>query len=765
MTKTSSSPIWQIGISIIIFLIISAYSIALLIEAPYAGFWIYGGNIVNDIYVNQNSSPILLKKDKILSINNIHLDNSNPFIWQESILNVQSGDIIDLMVEREENLLHIPWVIPGPNTNELFSRVMLLLSPYLFWVFGTATLFLIRPKNNRWRLLVAFSFISALRVCYAIASYFYFRPSVALYQASIWLSIPIFLHLHWEFPRSLKRLPQYLIITFYLPFILLALYSVFSPTPFYIVYAMLMLAVLGSIILLIMHAILQKDLRSTSLFLAGIFSLVYLPSFTVIVAGLLNINILVNELTILPLWVISAVYFFVSYRKQLVGFELRANRSITLILFSVILFSIIFPLTVISGIGFLNSTVNLATTIVLIIGFSLVTLAFYPPFQSFVDRYLLGIRLPPDRLIQAYILKTITSLDEKQIIHLLQNIIFPSLLIQESALLRLNNNSNNGHNLSIETLFTSGLSDRHQLPTPEEIEFLINQNSKSFSTKRESIINNPRISWIQASLPMSIENNLIGICLLGQRDPDNFYSQTEIDTLQAIMNQTALALISIDQSKQLHAFYQNDIARQEAERSRLARELHDDVLGQMAILAQSIDPNGQHKQFREAYQTSIKHIRNIIQGLRPTMINYGIKPALDQLIEELSMLISLNSSSVKIISNLPNSQNRYAPDAELHIYRIVQEACNNAIKHAHAHRITLNGKFESELVELEVIDDGIGFKTIGPVDMTGWLMSKQYGLAGMYERAQLINADVEVVSSPGNGTRVHIIWNQQNKQQ
>jgi GAF domain-containing protein len=81
-----------------------------------------------------------------------------------------------------------------------------------------------------------------------------------------------------------------------------------------------------------------------------------------------------------------------------------------------------------------------------------------------------------------------------------------------------------------------------------------------------------------------IGGKLIGIWLLGRRDPDDFYAQSEISVLQTISNQTAIALNNIAHAELLHALYQADIERQEKERAALARGLHDEVLNQLAVL-------------------------------------------------------------------------------------------------------------------------------------------------------------------------------------
>ena len=101
---------------------------------------------------------------------------------------------------------------------------------------------------------------------------------------------------------------------------------------------------------------------------------------------------------------------------------------------------------------------------------------------------------------------------------------------------------------------------------------------------------------------------------------------------------------------------------------------------------------------------------------------------------------------------------RYPDDVELHLYRIVQQACQNVLKHAQAESITIEGGLEEEMVHLIIRDDGVSF-LIGKYQNLSWfLMNKHYGLAGMYERAALIGATLKIHSTPYPGTKVEVTW-------
>jgi signal transduction histidine kinase len=168
----------------------------------------------------------------------------------------------------------------------------------------------------------------------------------------------------------------------------------------------------------------------------------------------------------------------------------------------------------------------------------------------------------------------------------------------------------------------------------------------------------------------------------------------------------------------------------------------------------SVGDASSSSQFDEAYQSATRRIREIITGLRPTMLNYGLGPALDELADEATT----PGTSIILEVEPPAAEVRYDPMIELHLFRIVQQACQNALQHADAKTIRITGCLKPEEVDLVTADDGKGFATGVPLDLAILLANKHFGLAGMYERAALIGAKMSVASTPGGGTRVRVVW-------
>jgi len=100
------------------------------------------------------------------------------------------------------------------------------------------------------------------------------------------------------------------------------------------------------------------------------------------------------------------------------------------------------------------------------------------------------------------------------------------------------------------------------------------------------------------------------------------------------------------------------------------------------------------------------------------------------------------------------TERRLPPSVELAFYRMAQEALNNVARHAQAAHACLNISFTPQDITLQVSDDGKGFEV--PKNPAEFAQSGHFGLLGLHERAELISADLEIRSSPGQGTRLTV---------
>jgi PAS domain S-box-containing protein len=242
------------------------------------------------------------------------------------------------------------------------------------------------------------------------------------------------------------------------------------------------------------------------------------------------------------------------------------------------------------------------------------------------------------------------------------------------------------------------------------------------------------------------------------------YSATVKDITERKQMETALQqrkeeleLNNFQQAERLHKLYEGDVERSEKRRLQLALDLHDIVLNQLAILRLSVDDSHVTQNFHQAYDQVTRRLREIVTDLRPPMLSYGLKPAIEGLADNM---VDRNRDTLNVAIDLQiEGEARYTESIEQHLFRIVQEACENALRHSRATQVRVSAKLQAESVWLSVEDNGNGFKSGGRIELDDLLVNKHFGLVGMMERAMLIGAKVEINSFPNDGTRIAITWN------
>lgn len=200
------------------------------------------------------------------------------------------------------------------------------------------------------------------------------------------------------------------------------------------------------------------------------------------------------------------------------------------------------------------------------------------------------------------------------------------------------------------------------------------------------------------------------------------------------------------------------VAAQEAERQRIARELHDDTgqaltaigLGLRGVSTQLNNENtSASKNLRtlEALTTnSLNELQRIIANLRPAHLDdLGLAAAIRWYVND-----ARNHTDLKIHFESEGEEIQISGEVKIAVYRIVQEAITNTIKHAHAENIYIKINFTDERVIINVEDDGVGMnlERITQDEETTW------GLMGMEERVNLLNGSFLIDSSKGQGFRI-----------
>jgi PAS domain S-box-containing protein len=200
----------------------------------------------------------------------------------------------------------------------------------------------------------------------------------------------------------------------------------------------------------------------------------------------------------------------------------------------------------------------------------------------------------------------------------------------------------------------------------------------------------------------------------------------------------------------------------EEEKNKIARDLHDSTSQVLASLHMYLEaaietlPAGSDKSkelLRKAQTLSttiLDDIHRLIYELRPFVIDeLGLEAAIHSMLENY-----LKFTSLKVHFTTSGQTTRLSPQLEIMLFRVIQEAFNNIVKHANARNAYLKLQYKKKSIKISIRDDGIGFnvqETRRPkIPIQG------LGLISMKERIELVNGSLVINSSPGSGTKIII---------
>jgi signal transduction histidine kinase len=208
------------------------------------------------------------------------------------------------------------------------------------------------------------------------------------------------------------------------------------------------------------------------------------------------------------------------------------------------------------------------------------------------------------------------------------------------------------------------------------------------------------------------------------------------------------------------------ISAQEDERSRLARELHDETAQTLAALSIALDrareglsadpgdPGAAREQIGEAKAIAARLLaetRRLILGLRPAILDdLGLVPALRWQSE-----VALGERGVQVTVGENLGKRRLPAHVEVALFRIIQEALTNVGRHAQAGHVDVQLEEHDGTLSIAVSDDGQGFDAERILGSNGRATS--VGLIGMRERVALLGGHMSIDSSPGRGTKLLVV--------
>jgi len=255
-------------------------------------------------------------------------------------------------------------------------------------------------------------------------------------------------------------------------------------------------------------------------------------------------------------------------------------------------------------------------------------------------------------------------------------------------------------------------------------------------------------SWM--GVPLIVRGQVMGMLSLAHREV-GYYEDKDAQLAQAFANQAAIAMHNAE------LYQQAQTTAVAAERSRIARELHDSVTqaiysvtlyadatrlalkdGELDVVAENLN------ELRAMAREAMLDMRLLIFELRPPVLEE------EGLVTSLQTRLEAVEARSGVHADFHTSGERRLPlPLETELYRIAQEALTNVVKHAHAKQVNVSLRFDEAQVCLEIEDDGVGFDTA--VDHSGGM-----GLRGIQERVDKINGELLIQSTPRQGTILRI---------
>lgn len=253
-------------------------------------------------------------------------------------------------------------------------------------------------------------------------------------------------------------------------------------------------------------------------------------------------------------------------------------------------------------------------------------------------------------------------------------------------------------------------------------------------------------------VPLLFRGYAVGTLVALDREAGGEFDEEDLRLLQAFATSAATA-VATAQSVEAERLQQR-VEIGERERERWAQELHDDALQGLAAirisLAAALQGEGEDRPERieaaatetvERLEDQIEELSRLINDLRPASLErLGLAGALEALAEECSARGGFEiEAEIEIEGKLDSEEERV-------VYRLVQEALNNVLKHASAASASVSARLIDHHVQIAVKDDGNGFDPDSVTDGRG--------LLGMRERIELLGGEIEVTSESGAGTKI-----------
>lgn len=747
--------------------ILTLVSIPATWALPWIGVYFDADGTVTEVTSDSPNREVVRVGDQILAIQGRPLEQVTDSIYGP----FRAGEEITYSIQQGAAVRDVPVQIEAPPGWKRLERLVLLVLGASFLLLGTLTL----ARRNRTSEGTLFALMCALFTTVLVTtelSTVQVLWAGYISQVAIGFSFALFLHFHLLFAgeplgggRKIALASAYLLAAgIGAAYLSVGVFPVISQ-PWYplltLAKNLLLLGGMGLSAALLVRAwrrgLGHQRRRVRVIVLGTLLTVVAFVGF--IYAAELTGN---DALVTVAAW--SLLFIPISYGYTLQNYnlhelDLRVYRLLLYLLLTLILMTSYLVLARVSSLLFPNAQPTVTGGLV-----ALILSFFYGSMRGAVERglnrFLYGVGYDYLRILKPAV-ERLDDLDDEALVEVLTEQIPEALGVQRAGLWRVTTRD--------EVEWMGGAFQEHlAVALPPEVKACLRQGEPL-------VVTTDAPSWagwelageVRWLVPLVVGGELEGCWLVGAREGDGSFAPLDRELLSATARTAALVLkvirlvgalnARLEESRsartELAQAYQLLSKTRERERRYLARELHDEVLqalvGFHSISEYLVVPNGSTRMtaivedLRSQIPRLIESVLEICQGLRPsTLEKSGLKSATNQLVAQL-----LHSRGIETRQEILLPTEELDSDAQMDLYRIVQESLRNIVEHADATSVSLVIRINGEELELDIKDDGVGFD---PEQARG----RRMGLIGLQERAVGLNGRLDIESAPGAGTHI-----------
>lgn len=450
-----------------------------------------------------------------------------------------------------------------------------ILAPLIFWLMGTIAVIFLRPRDERWLILVLFSYNTALWIAAGLAVQAAFAAHV--FHAVIWFFLPLSIHLHIILPSELfsRGFRRVLLTVLYLGAVVLmgldALFLLQKIAYLSIWYTLAAIAL--SVGLLLLRLVLPVSAATKVAARIMIFGvtlglvpfLVFHGVFVIWIKHLVQAGRDLNwflpympGIAAVSVPILPMAYIYAIYKHHLGSLEFRADRLLGIYTFSVLIFvSYTMVFFGLSGRWKNISGDFLAAVFVVSLLYVAATPILRDRFQRWVDRHVFGIKHSADDVIGLVSERIPKAFDRDVLAGVLSEEILPALLIRQSALYLLEDGRQ-------DTLYEQAMPPGEPAPSMEELLGMLEKAGRYLPPDDPAGTSR---SWVRLVIPLAVQGRPLGVWLIGRRDPDDFFPAIDVQLLSTVANQIAPMVENV----RLYEKAQAEIAQRKAAEEAIRR--------------------------------------------------------------------------------------------------------------------------------------------------------------------------------------------------